>query len=101
MKAPTDEQIANNAWIEWIDTRGRSLRGFACWYPQIGGYVARCIVVPISRGAGDQGFCFDAFVWHDGEFPFSDEDRSPAMLHHCSANQFIEFGELVLGKAGV
>jgi hypothetical protein len=38
----------------------------------------------------------DEHVWHDGEFPFGeDHDGEPRRLHHCSAGQFIRFGQLV------
>jgi len=56
----------------------------ATWYPQMGGYCGKCIVVPI-------GDCFDAYVWHDGDFPFSG-DAPPTFLHHCDPQQFIRFG---------
>jgi len=62
----------------------------------MGGYVGRCVVEPGGDG------CFECFVWHDGEFPFSDDDGcntrgcdGPFVLHHCSAKQFIKFGQLV------
>lgn len=65
---------------------------FAIWYPQMGGYVGRAVVA-IGNGDSD---CFDVYVWHDGEFPFrGDEGRKPCVLHHCSPEQFIEFGEAV------
>lgn len=63
---------------------------FATWYPQMGGYAAKCIVA-----INDQG-CFDTFIWHNGEFPFTDEP--PEALHHCSGEQFVEFGKFVLSK---
>lgn len=82
---PTGEQCSSNARIEW---EGRSL--FACYYPQMGGYGAKCLVEPL-------GGCFDVWIWHDGAFPFSDDDdRGPVRhLHHCDANQFVRFGEWV------
>jgi hypothetical protein len=64
--------------------------GIACWYPQMGGYVAKAIVVP--------GGCAEVYVWHDGSFPFSDDgdaERSPAHLHHCNGQQFVEFGRFL------
>jgi hypothetical protein len=68
--------------------------GIACWYPQMGGYVAKAIVIP-----GDT--CADVYVWHDGSFPFTDDDpRGPAHLHHCSGEQFIEFGKFLTDVAG-
>lgn len=90
MKKPTADQCSANASIE-LD--GKEV--FACWYPQMGGYRSMCIV---SIGVVDEhgDFCFDAFVWHDGEFPFGDEDFTPRMIHHCSAQQFIEFGQMIL-----
>lgn len=82
------------ASVEW-DGAGRIRKGFACWYPQMGGYVGKCVVEPMG-GPDD---CFEAFVWHDGEFPFSTEygDRV-AVLHHCSAAQFVKFGQGIIDR---
>lgn len=65
---------------------------WACWYPQMGGYGAKCVVIDEKNGG-----CFEAWVWHDGCFPFpgDDPERSPTRLHHCDAAQFIRFGEFV------
>jgi hypothetical protein len=63
----------------------------------MGGYVGKCVVV-IEDPSGEYNSCFDAYVWHDSEFPFGDQDREPVCLHHCDAEQFIRFGELVLRK---
>ncbi len=96
---PTAEQCNQNAQVE--DFEGR--RAYACWYPQMGGYGSRAVVLP---GDPPDAYdddpmppCFEAYVWHDGEFPFSDADagRTPAHLHHCSAAQFVAFGQWVLG----
>lgn len=62
--------------------------GWACWYPQMGGYVGKAIVVPSDT-------CVVVWVWHDGDFPFGGEDGNPARLHHCSGEQFIKFGEFL------
>ncbi len=62
-------------------------KAYAIWYPQMGGYVSKAVVVFCDDG------CFGAYVWHDGDFPFSDE--SPTYLHHCCAEKFIEFGKSV------
>lgn len=83
---PTFEQIKNHE----IVYRDHDEVGYACWYPQMGGYVGKCVIV-----LGPSG-CFSAYVWHDGEFPF--EGSSPVNLHHCDPQQFIEFGELVKQK---
>lgn len=87
---PTCEQIKANSLIVWLDEYGKKLSGYACWYPQMGGYIAKCVIHPHKNG------CFDAYIWHDGVFPFNGEDepgRNPVMIHHCMAEQFIEFGE--------
>lgn len=88
---PTHEQCSSHAEIVLPDGR----TGWAAWYPQMGGYASHCVVVP---GAG----CFDIYVWHDGDFPFGDDatngwgdPRGPAELHHCSAEQFVGFGEFL------
>lgn len=71
-------------------------RFVVCSYPSMGGYGGTCLV-----NVDDAEGCFEAFVWHDGEFPFTAVDydgvpNSPAHLHHCSAQQFIDFGKQVL-----
>lgn len=69
----------------------------------MGGYVGRCVVVIYNNGeADDDESCFEAYVWHDGRFPFSDDGDggSPARLHHCMPSQFIDFGRFVLEKQG-
>lgn len=91
MREPTGDECNANA-VLYEDADG--VRGVACWYPQMGGYVGKAII-EVGRGDG----CFEVYVWHDGEFPFSDESapgESPAHLHHCMAEQFIRLGELVL-----
>lgn len=86
---PTSVQCTAHAIIEH-----EGQRFTACWYPQMGGYVAHCLVIKTGNSLSLDG-CFEAFVWHDGEFPFSEAERSPTHLHHCGAEQFIRFGEFV------
>lgn len=69
-------------------------KAFACWYPQMGGYCGKAVV--LVHGQRNCNCCFEVYVWHDGSFPFKDEN--PAHLHHCDSEQFIEFGQLVDGK---
>jgi hypothetical protein len=85
---PTPEQCSANAIVSEDD---RAI-AMACWYPQMGGYVGRAIACMHK----DSDSCFDVYVWHDGEFPFSDDgpnSRPPAQLHHCDPAQFVAFGE--------
>jgi len=72
-----------------VEREGR--RFLACWYPQMGGYVGRCLVEVLPTVP--DGYCFEVYVWHDGEFPF--EEGTPRQLHHCDPEQFIHFGEIV------
>lgn len=90
IKAPTADQCNGNEQLEPI----RGMSCWAAWYPQMGGYAARCIIRDCGSG------CFDVYVWHDGEFPFSDEspwvdDAEPVILHHCNPGQFVRFGVTV------
>ncbi|MEV1245120.1 hypothetical protein [Nonomuraea sp. NPDC049750] len=86
MREPTHEECAAHARIALDGGK----EGVACWYPQMGGYGARAVIVP------DAG-CADVYVWHDGEFPFAfDDGRPPAELHHCNGAQFVAFGELLM-----
>lgn len=93
---PTAEQCTAHAPV--ADFNG--MKAFACWYPPMGGYVSRCVVVDTGKRDDGEPGCFEVYVWHDGEFPFtadSDDDyRPPAHLHHCGAEQFVEFGRTVL-----
>lgn len=91
MREPTSEECESNA-VVIVD----GMVGHAIWYPQMGGYVGHAIAVP---EVGEDP-CWDVYVWHDGEFPFSGEYtdlaisvRGPVLLHHCTPEGFIEFGE--------
>jgi len=92
-REPTADECSKHAHIEdgW----------YAIWYPQMGGYVGKAVVHA-------SGGCFDSYVWHGGEFPFSDDrdglsyeeaehsrQSLPIRLHHCDPDQFIDFGETV------
>lgn len=90
VREPTGDECSSNAVVE--TPPGTS--GFACWYPQMGGYGSVCVVV-FSPGQT----CFDAYVWHDGEFPF--EHGNPRVLHHCDPEQFVRFGEFVRTRMGL
>lgn len=95
-RKPTGDECDKRARVvAYTDYNGREHMGYACWYPQMGGYVAKCVVV-FQEPTPESGACFDAYVWHDGEFPFGrDTDDNPREIHHCSASQFVEFGQAV------
>ena len=78
-EGPTCDECSSNAPV-----LVNGATGFAIWYPQMGGYGGVAVLIP-------SGTCFDVLVWHDGEFPFS--DAHPREIHHCKAEQFIQFGE--------
>ena len=92
---PTSEQCNNNEKVfeSELDI------GYAIWYPQMGGYIAKAIVLLdknwTDRGDGCRiGGCFDMFIWHDSDFPFHN-DENPVEIHHCDPEQFIDFGKKV------
>lgn len=90
---PSPAECNENSRV--MDIRGRP--AYACWYPQMGGYAARAVIVPgtdIDLDGNTSGA--DVYVWHDGEFPFSMTGRPPVELHHCSGEQFVKFGLLIL-----
>lgn len=94
MREPTAEECNKNTEIE--------PNKFAAWYPQMGGYGSFCIVHDLRSDAPG---CFDVYIWHDGEFPFSSADieedengKKVAVLHHCDPEQFIIFGNIVKSK---
>lgn len=87
---PTSEQCDACARLGNFNSKP----SYACWYPQMGGYVGKAVVVVDSP-------CFEAWVWHNGEFPFSGEYEhmvSPTRLHHCDPTQFTGFGTFVATK---
>lgn len=103
IRQPSADECNANARI---DVGGERL-AFAAWYPQMGGYGALCVVVSgnnANPGDDPSEACFDVHIWHDGDFPYSAETdierlgyaRAPAVLHHCRAKQFINFGQVVV-----
>lgn len=96
MKIPTGDQCSNKEKVYETDNQV----GYACWYPQMGGYTGKAVAVfdkswTQYKSGSSMGGCVDVSVWHDGELPF--DDRSPTELHHCSGEQFIEFGKFIEG----
>jgi len=86
---PTPEQCSACSPVERPKGWGEEWKFFAIWYPQMGGYVGKAVIAICGNG------CFEAFIWHDGSFPFNG-DSFPAHIHHCMARQFIEFGEDII-----
>lgn len=89
MNKPTTDNCNNKA----IVYEDKDRIGYACWYPQMGGYVGMAIAVFDKEHSEGIGGCIDVYVWHDGEFPFS--EGNPRELHHCDPTQFIEFGNFL------
>lgn len=87
-RRPTVEECNNRTVIE-SDEDGVYI---ACWYPSMGGYSAPAVV---GFPCEVKDPCVDVYVWHDGEFPFGEDGDSPTVLHHCSVDQFIDFGTFV------
>jgi hypothetical protein len=81
-REPTAEECTAKARVIAFETLdGIKRYGYACWYPQMGGYGGRCVVV---------------FDEPQGEFPFGpDTEDNPREIHHCAAEQFVRFGEAV------
>jgi len=93
---PTVEQCSENAAVYEDDRRV----GYAIFYPQMGGYCGKAVAVCEKGWSGIGpvrfGGCIEIYVWHDGEFPFSEDDddgRSPAHIHICDPEQFVRFGK--------
>jgi len=86
-REPTADECSNHAIIE--------RHCWAVWYPQMGGYVGRAVA------KRDESGCWDVWVWHDGEFPFTgssgpyDDFKKPVLVHHCEPGQFIAFGQFL------
>lgn len=93
---PSPEECSSRAKIFENENRV----GFATWYPQMGGYRGKAVVIfekgwTEDKNGTRRGGCMDVLVWHDGEFPFRGESdpRPPVSLHHCDPSQFVQFGE--------
>jgi hypothetical protein len=90
IRQPTGDECTSHAGI----TVGERV-GYACWWPQIGGYWGKALALP------DEDDCIDVFVWHDGDFPFDGHcqhcrvDRSPVVLHVCDPGHFVRFGQFL------
>jgi hypothetical protein len=91
---PTADQCSAHARLDNFC----GMPAFAMWYPQMGGYAAKAVVV-MEQGTSNMNGCFGVWVWHDGEFPFtadSHNETTPYYIHHCTPSQFISFGETIL-----
>lgn len=93
IQEPTGDQCNENAKLFETETQV----AYAIWYPTMGGYVGKCVVV-LDKPIEDS--CIEAYVWHNGDFPFGDDTENPVNLHHCSPEQFIEFGQTILRLQG-
>lgn len=96
MKEPTSDQCTEGAEVELPnDYTGGMWHAYAYWYPQMGGYVGKSVILV---NEDDPEGCFEAYVWHDGAFPFNEDNGEPAHIHHCLAEQFLDFGKFVQEK---
>jgi len=84
---PTPDQLSTNAKV-YV---GPNKTGYAMYYPQMGGYGSAAVATWYTD---DENPCIDVYVWHNGDFPFH-KGENPAILHHCLAAQFTEFGKLL------
>ncbi len=92
---PTSKQCSEKEVLWESETQ----IAWATYYPQMGGYGSKAVIVG-TKQPSEYNECFDAYIWHDGEFPFDGESgNKPRELHHCMAQQFIRFGEEVLKKS--
>lgn len=93
IKAPSGKQCNNHEKVYEDENQV----GYAIWYPQMGGYVGKAVALFDKewedRGTSAVGGCIDVLVWHDGEFPFGDDEDEPRRIHHCDPEQFVVFGQ--------
>lgn len=85
---PKSKQCNNNQRVIYESLGGTKHDAIAFWYPQMGGYTAKAVAWR------EDGGCFNIAVWHNGNFPFQN-DEPPRYLHHCSASDFIHMGEIL------
>jgi hypothetical protein len=99
-KEPSGEECSNN-----VTTYFDGGYVVAAWYPQMGGHCGKCLISYSDHydEEGKYADCFDIYIWHDGEFPFTgegEEGKQPIIMHHCSAEQFIDFGNILIKNLG-
>jgi hypothetical protein len=86
---PAEPTPAQCSAKERVSIPGRpNTRAHAVWWPQMGGYVAQAVLTA--------GECPEAWVWHNGAFPFSSDGKpghSPAHLSMSDADQWIRMFE--------
>jgi len=95
-KCPSVDECSQNAKV----FEDKKHVAYACWYPQMGGYVGKCVAIFDKdwKQIGERlaiGGCVNVLVWHDGEFPFDDINDNPRQLHHCDPEDFIKFGSFL------
>lgn len=89
---PTQHQCSNETELTWSGSDDTEHHGTACWYPRMGGYHTKAVAEL------DQDGHIDVWVWHNGQFPFTnefDDDRPPVLLHHCEGDGFVIFGQFL------
>ncbi len=89
-RAPTADECNKQLAVTLTNASGMTRNYTACWYPQVGGYSALCWIEP--EGVGERA-CFDAWVWHDGEFAIEPTEE-PDCIHYCSYRQLMLFALL-------
>lgn len=87
IREPTVEECTSNTLL----LQDAEQVAYAIWYPSMGGYVGKAVAV-IDKRAGS---CVDVYVWHNGEFPFNEDNGNPVRLHHCDPSQFVDFGNKI------
>ena len=88
---PTYEEVNKKA----IRILPDGSKEYCMWFPQLGGYHAKMVIL-VMPTEEEYANCIDAYVWHNGDFPFSEEPGypvNPRELHICDAEQWIDFGK--------
>ena len=95
LSEPTAEQCDQNSVL----LRDGNRMAYATWYPRIGGVAAKAIVQFLRTSLEADDECFDVLLWNDKHSPFNVDDSGLIVLHHCSAAEFVNFGNKVIAMA--
>jgi hypothetical protein len=89
---PSPADCQNQATGRWGERETK-----ACWFTQMGGYCAKCVMV-YDRSGTDNGH-LEIFVWHNGDFPFitgDDDEEKPRKIHICDPTDWKHFSEKMM-----
>lgn len=94
MRKPTAEECNDNITVHSRDSiDGYRARGYACWFPHIGG----CVVPAVVVFGGAEEMCCDLLLWirKDQAINMNHNEDEPIVLHLCDVQQLKHFAQSI------